>query len=103
MKVFFNNDYLECLFQGKPVKGKPKFQKDIIHKFKKVIAHIENANTLIELNKINSLNIEKLKGNMIGYYSARVDIHYRLIFSVENNKITLEEIINIEDLTNHYQ
>lgn len=100
--MFFNNDYLECLFQGKSVKGKPKFQKEIIHKFKKVIAHIENANSLIELNKINSLNIEKLKGDRLGYFSARVDIQYRLIFSVDDDKITLEEIIIIEDLTNHY-
>jgi plasmid maintenance system killer protein len=103
MIVQFNNDYLERLFEGKKVVGKPKYSKEVITKFKKAILKLANASNINELRKIRSLNFESLKGNLKGYYSVRVDYHYRLILTVENDEIKLIDVLIVEDLTNHYQ
>jgi proteic killer suppression protein len=48
------------------------------------------------------LNFEALKGNLKGKYSVRVDIKYRIILRIEKDKILVEDILVVEDLTNHY-
>jgi plasmid maintenance system killer protein len=85
MVIRFNNDYLEALYEGNQ-KGKPKYNNEVILKFKK-----------------RSLNFEPLVGNYKGYYSVRVDLKYRLILSLEKGEIEIQEVIVIEDLTNHYK
>jgi plasmid maintenance system killer protein len=43
------------------------------------------------------------RNSYLGLYSIRVDLKYRLEFAIEKNKITLLEIIFINDLSNHYR
>ena len=52
---------------------------------------------------LNGLNFEALKGKLKRKYTVRVDYHYRLVFLIEQNEITVSEIIVIENLSNHYQ
>ncbi|HWJ26904.1 MAG TPA: type II toxin-antitoxin system RelE/ParE family toxin [Flavisolibacter sp.] len=104
MIVKFNNSYLERLFENKPVSGKPKYSSEVVIKFKKTILRLQFADNIKQLSAIKGLNFEALKGNMKGFYSVRVDYHYRLILSVEHEgSIVIKEILVIEDLTNHYQ
>lgn len=103
MIIKFNNDYLEALYQGEDLKGKPKYNAVIIRKFIKTINNLSVIDNISELRKFNSLNFEALKGDLAGFYSVRVDYHYRLILSLEKEEITIKDIIIIEDLTNHYQ
>jgi proteic killer suppression protein len=104
MTINFANVYLEKLFQGKHVSGKPKYSSGVVLKFKKKVLLLQNANNTQELRSFRSLNFEALKGNLKGFYSVRVDLSYRLIFTVDKDeKITIEEIITIHDLSNHYQ
>jgi toxin HigB-1 len=104
MTVQFRNDYLKALFEGKSVSGKPKFSSDVITKFKKTILKLQFADSIRQLYAQKGLNFEALKGDMKGYYSARVDYHYRLILSLENEEsLVIKEILIVEDLTNHYQ
>jgi len=103
MEVHFNNAYLEKLYAGLPVSGKPRYNEEVVDKFRKKIIILQNAESTIELRQIRSLNFEALKGDKKGLYSIRVDLKYRLEFLVEKDRITLQEIVFIEDLSNHYR
>ncbi len=65
-----------------------------------MLQHTENIK---ELKKFRGLNFEALKGDYKGYFSVRVDYHYRLIIGVEKDAIKVTDVLIIEDLTNHYQ
>lgn len=103
MEVHFNNAYLEKLYAGMSVSSKPGYNDEVIEKFRKKIIIFQNAESTVELRQIRSLNFEALKGDKKGLYSIRVDLKYRLEFLVEKDKITLHEIVFIEDLSDHYR
>lgn len=100
MIVQFNNDYLEKLFTGGPIKGKPKYSEVVITKFKKCVLILKNVENSVELSKFRGLNFEALKGDKSGLYSLRVDEGYRLEFRIMKDII---EIVEIEELSNHYK
>jgi proteic killer suppression protein len=95
MLIKFKNEYLEKLFKGEPIKGKPKFSDIIVIKFKKAVLILKNFENSVELSKFRGLNFEALKGNKNGLYSIRVNDAYRLGFSLEKDSIELTEIVNI--------
>jgi toxin HigB-1 len=103
MIVRFNNDYLEKLYVGFPMKGKPKYQEQVISKFKKTILILKRAEDIKQIKLFRGLNFEALKGNYKGFYSVRVDYHYRLILSIERDEVSIKDVLAVEDLTNHYQ
>jgi proteic killer suppression protein len=103
MIIGFNNAYLQKIFEGRPVTGKPKYSPGVILKFKKTVLMLKNTESINELRKFRGLNFEALKGDYKGYYSVRVDLQYRLILSVEKSSIIITDVLIIEDLTNHYQ
>ena len=103
MLVKFQNDYLEKLFTGKPLKGKPKYSDVVVSKFKKCVLILKNVENSMELSKFRGLNFEALKGDKKGIFSIRVDDGYRLEFSLESDIILLTEIAVIEELSNHYK
>lgn len=104
MILQFKNAYLEKLFEGKPVPGKPRFSSDVVIKFKKTVLRLKYADSLRELKAQKGLNFEALKGDWKGYFSVRVDYCYRLILTVDNDEgVRITEILTAHDLTNHYQ
>lgn len=103
MIVKFKNFYLQKLFEGEDVPGKPKYDKAVITKFKKTILKLQFANSITEIRQQKGLNFESLKGDLKGHFSVRVDYNYRLILTIEKDKIEVSEIILIHFLTNHYQ
>ncbi|MHA4811018.1 type II toxin-antitoxin system RelE/ParE family toxin [Flavitalea flava] len=104
MEVQIANDYLRKLFEGKAVPGKPQFNSEVITKFKKTVLKMQMAESLQDIKAQKGLNFEALKGKLKGYYSVRIDYHYRLILTLDKNEhILLTEVILVHDLTNHYQ
>jgi proteic killer suppression protein len=103
MEVHFNNSYLEKLYTGLPVSGKPRYKDEVIEKFRKRVVLLVNVENSAQLRTFKGLNFEALKGDKKGLYSIRVDLKYRLEFSIEKDKIMLREIILIEHLSNHYK
>ena len=103
MEVYFKNSNLEKLYEGLPVTGKLRYNKEVVEKFRIKVDILKNAENTTELRALRSLNFEALKGDKKGLYSIRVDLKYRLEFTIEKNKIQLSEIIFIEDLSNHYK
>jgi len=104
MVIEFKNAYLEKLFQGKPVPGKPRYSSEVITKFKKTILKLQFVDSFSELSRHKGLNFESLKGDYKGYYSVRVDKGYRLILSIDKaGNISISEVLTVHDLNNHYQ
>jgi|JI102314DRNA_FD_contig_31_4056075_length_494_multi_2_in_0_out_0_1 plasmid maintenance system killer protein len=98
MQIKFNNAYLELLFQGLDI-GKPKYSAEVIKKFKKTIQIIQYVVSVNDLYNFKGLHFEKL---LNGYYSVRVDRKYRLEFVIEKDELTIQDIVVIEELSNHY-
>lgn len=103
MIVEFNNVYLQKIFEGRQVAGKPKYSRDVVQKFKKTVLMLMNTGSIKELRKFRGLDFEALKGEFKGYFSVRVDLKYRLILSVETGLVVVTDVLIIEDLTKHYQ
>lgn len=96
MIVEFEDEYLLKLYQGK-AKGKPKFSQEVIKQFKKTVDKLKLSAHIEELKMFKSLNFEALQNN---YYSVRVNKQYRLILTVEGDRL---EIIIIHELSKHYE
>jgi len=103
MIIKFNNEYLEFLATDKKVKGKPRFDIEVVLKYRKTLKILQVMPNTVGLRNLKSLNFEALKGEYKGLYSVRVDYRYRLIFTIEKDLVTVTEIIVVEDLNNHYQ
>ena len=103
MIISFNNEYLEKIYAGKAVRGKPRYNAEVLTRFKKTVLMLRMAVDITEVKKFRGLNFEKLKGDLKDFYSVRVDLQYRLILTLEKGNIVVEDILIIEDLTNHYK
>ena len=103
MVVQFNNVYLEQLYIGEPVKGKPKYSSQVIEKFIKRVDTLKNLKNAEELYKLKSLRFERLKGDKKQLYSIRINDQYRIEFELDNEVLRLAEMITIEELSKHYE
>lgn len=103
MKIYFNNKYLEELAESQP-KGKMRYTSEVIKMYRKKLVILGNVRNSNELRVFKSLHFERLTGDKLGLYSIRVNEKYRLEFLLNKEKdIVIEEIVVIEDLSNHYK
>lgn len=103
MKVYFNNRYLEELAGSEP-KGKSKYSLEVVTMYRKKLVILGNVKNSSELRAFKSLHFERLQGDKLGLYSIRVNEKFRLEFSINKEiNIIIEEVIVIEDLSNHYK
>lgn len=103
MQIRFNNDYLENLYHDLQVKGKPKYPSEVIKKYRQVIVRLETVPNVLFLYQYKGLNFEALSGKLNGFYSLRINDQYRLIISIDNDRMLLEDILIVEDLSKHYE
>jgi proteic killer suppression protein len=103
MIITFNNDYLELMYSGEDLPGKPRFDDSVIKKFRKTVLLLEGIENVAQIQLFRGLNFERLKGDLKDFYSVRVDKKYRLILSVEGEQFLKAEELIIEELTNHYK
>ena len=102
MIIEYEKDYLEELYgHGKCKNKKYRFQRSVVAKYQKRIDTLIAATRIEDLFVFNSLNFEALEN---GYFSVRIDYHYRLEFKIRTT--TSEPVLTIctiTDITNHYQ
>lgn len=103
MIIKFSDEYLELLYMGEKIPGKPKFSHSVVIKFQKVILLLSILENVSAMQQFNGLNFKRLKGDLKDYCSVRVDKQYRLILSVEGEEFLTAEILIVEKLSNHYQ
>ena len=48
---------------------------------------LNTSSTLNELRQFKSLNLEVLKGNLLGYYSIRINKQYRICFKFKDKNV----------------
>lgn len=102
MIVEFEKEYLRELYEeGRCKNKKYRFQPQVISKYQKRIDTLMGATRKEDLFVLHSLNFEALDN---GYYSIRIDYHYRLEFKLqENGTEPILTICTVTDITNHYQ
>ena len=97
--------YLEQLYTGQPC-GDRRFKSNpaLVKQVQKVIRFFQTAPTFPSLQQIRSLNLETLSGDRRGYWSARINDQYRLIFRTEPTGVEPKEILLLvlTEITNHY-
>lgn len=107
MKVKFNTKELEAFYITplENIKGKLPFSKDIIKAFKKKVQILISVESVDDLKQFRSLNFEALKGDRNGEFSIRLNIQYRLIFTIEKerNGDYVLEIILLNEISKHYE
>lgn len=80
-----------------------KLPKEVIRGYVKAYNHLRAANRIEDLFRINSLNYERLRGDLKDYESVRCNDRWRLIFKsspIDGSLIITE--INIIEISNHY-
>jgi len=102
MEIVFQKDYLSDLYYtGKTSDKQHRFQPEVVRKYVRVVGILEAVSRMEDLFRFNSLNFEALDN---GYYSVRIDYHYRLVFQMETKPgEVLLSICKLEDITNHYK
>ena len=89
MVIEYDKDYLAELYHyGKCSNKKYRFQKQVVTKYQKRIDTLMAATRIEDLFVFNSLNFEALEN---GYYSIRIDYHYRLEFKIRLESSELKD------------
>ena len=105
MRVFFEKDSLQNLYEyGESGDKKHRYQPGVIKKYAKIVDLMFTSPNVLSLARYNSLHYEKLLGDKAGLSSVRVNDKYRIEFEerVEGPE-TIATIVNITELSNHYQ
>lgn len=106
MEISFKTQLLADLYEGKKVQNK-EFRSNpaLIKQYVKTVQRLMAVNKIEQLYQYAGLNYEKLKGNLKGLSSVRVNNQYRLIFlEVREEEEPFEVVLlEIEELSNHYQ
>jgi proteic killer suppression protein len=104
MIVTFEEIYLKELFEkGKTSDKKHRFQPDIVKRYKDRVVYLMKATSKEELYPIKSLHFEALTGRKKGMYSVRVNMQYRIEFTLDECiEHPILTICNIVELSNHY-
>lgn len=109
MEIEFKHQSLADLYENKPTKDKMfKSNDKLIGKYIKTVNKLKVATRIEDLYQLHSLNYEKLRGELSGHSSVRIDDKYRLIFEEitstpeQEGVITPIVILRIEEISNHY-
>ncbi len=106
MDIHFNNQLLIDLFEGNKVNDKEfRSNPNLIKQYIKTVNKLRAVAKVEELYQFAGLNYEKLKGNLKGYSSVRINIQYRLIFEEIGGNIEPFEVVlfKLEEISKHYQ
>ena len=105
MYIEFDKDYLRELFeQGCTSDKKHRYQPEVIRGYYKCVMFLKRAEKVEQLYRIRSLNYEVLQGDKKGISSVRINIKYRLEFTVR--EVFGEQVITVcrlLDISNHYK
>lgn len=102
MVIEYEKEYLKELYdEGKCRNKKYRYQKTVVKNYQKRIDTLIGATRIEDLFVFNSLNFEALDN---GYYSLRIDYHYRLELRIrQEGTEPIVTICTVTDITNHYQ
>lgn len=105
MTVRFEEEYLEELYRtGRSSDKKHRYQPEIVRKYKYCVDTLEAARSVETLYRIKALHCEALQGGKAGILSIRVNMQYRIEFTVrDEGQEPVITVCNILELSNHYK
>lgn len=104
MILVFDKEYLKELYEtGRSSDKKHRFQPQIVVSYQRRIEQLLAAPNQEFLYQLRSLHFEALHGDKDGLYSIRVNLQYRIEFSLSQDyENPIMTICNIVELSNHY-
>lgn len=105
MDISFSEPKLAALYEGQKVTDKNfRFPPELIRQYIKTVKKLESVTRIEQLFQFSSLNYEKLKGDLKGFSSVRINKQYRLIFQeIQSDDAPFEIVLlDIVEISNHY-
>ena len=105
MDFTFKNQLLFDLYEGRRTNNKMfRSNPHLIKRYKLALSKIQKIDNLNQLTQFPGLHYERLRGNLNGYCSIRLDKKYRLIFRevFADYSITIVDSLEIFEISNHY-
>ncbi len=105
VKIVFRDQLLLDLYSGNKTNNKQfRSNPNLVQKFLLVISRIRKMDDLNQMKQYPAFRYEKLKGNLDGYSSIRLDRKYRLIFREVYFEYQLNNVkyLEIIEISNHY-
>ncbi len=105
MIIEYSKAYLRDLYEEGCCKEKShRYQPNVIKKYQKRVDTLMAATRKEDLFPLNSLGFEALHGDKDGLFSVKVDMQYRLEFSLkEEGGEAILTICTLQELSNHYK
>jgi len=92
MLVDFEDEDLRLLYEDANFRV-PRFGRDIVRAYRKVVGIVVAANDERDLYAMRSLNYEKLKGSRTGQHSLRLNQQWRLIVRPRSSRNGTQMIV----------
>jgi proteic killer suppression protein len=103
MEVRFERKELEELYdKGKTKNKKYRFNDKLIAKYVKVIKIMKSADGIEDFYLYNNLDYHVLSGDKQGIHAVRVDLKYRIQFTIKKNSPN-ETVCNIIEFSNYHK
>ena len=99
MQIRFRTKKLQAQYEDHR-KAQQAYPEEVARKYILRINIIQQSNSIDELIKQSALRCHPLKGNREGQWAIRLTGYYRLIFTVEGDRL---EIARIEKVSKHYE
>jgi plasmid maintenance system killer protein len=100
MRVTFKTEQLERWATG-DYSGKQPFAEVVLKAYRKTLFKLEVAPSTVELRQNKSLDFHPLSHDLAGRFAVRVNMQYRVVFSLHADTDELE-IIEVEQLTDYH-
>ena len=91
MIVSFGSKETRKIWEGERIKG---LATELQGKARRKLRMINNSQDIADLQVPPSNKLEKLKGNLKGFYSIRINDQWRIIFKWNNGNASEVEIID---------
>ncbi len=98
MEVLFRTRKLEKEY-GDHQRADKAYGSDVARRYIGRINIIKEALDIEELKRLPGLRCHELKGDRRGFWAVNLTGRYRLIFTLEGNRL---EIVRIEEVSKHY-
>jgi len=98
VEIKFRTKKLEkCFLESK--NAVKTFGRDVARKYIQRVNLIKAANSFDEVERLPALGCHELKGKRRGQYAVKLTGFYRLIFTLEGDRLS---IVMIEEVSKHY-
>ncbi|MDH5546704.1 MAG: type II toxin-antitoxin system RelE/ParE family toxin [Gammaproteobacteria bacterium] len=94
MIISFGNTLAEDLYFDKKSKEVRKFPKDIHRVARRKLLYLHDAGDLDDLRVPPGNRLERLKGDLSGFHSIRINDQWRVIFKWENGNASEVTIVD---------